>query len=372
MVKGYIINKWTDEGLANVVNFPKELSVGYDDLMRIFYAHITGAGKAGNLVVRLENAQANISSYYTGMEEGVDSFMINLVFDFDEEPEEFGEAAIQVFTENILKMLRNPSKSGSGLDGELTGYLKNALFLLDRIKNMTKEQKISQIFSSERGRYILELLQETPLSKAVLKGKIEDKIKKFIPNFEIVLDPFMKTDLIKQDWIEGFNDLYLFLLTDVIINRTPVTQVYEEAQKNKPNSFLAKQYIKNVKDFFSTYTLTQEDSIKIAQAMINPDIFDFIVLLRNKPYPLPKLPKSPRDAIVKVQDLLDQMEKDKLIIKIKDEAGVPWVFLLSDVAVNQFYPNYMVDKIRSGVTVGKIKKEIAVHHLEILEKVYKK
>ena len=68
MPKGYIITKWTDEGLEIPVNYPDDLELDYDDLMRIFYAHITGAGAAGNLLVRLESAKANVNSFFTGME----------------------------------------------------------------------------------------------------------------------------------------------------------------------------------------------------------------------------------------------------------------------------------------------------------------
>ena len=55
MPKGYIITRWTeDQGLVLYLSYPKDISVDLDDMMRVFYAHITGAGEAGNVLVRLE------------------------------------------------------------------------------------------------------------------------------------------------------------------------------------------------------------------------------------------------------------------------------------------------------------------------------
>ena len=79
MAKGYIITNWTeDQGLGVQLSYPDDLVVDLDDMMRIFYAHITGAGEAGNVLVRLEKARSNVSSYFTGME-SEDQFMINFI-----------------------------------------------------------------------------------------------------------------------------------------------------------------------------------------------------------------------------------------------------------------------------------------------------
>ena len=69
MAKGYVITNWTeDQGLGVQLSYPEDLVVDLDDMMRIFYAHIRGAGEAGNVLVRLEKARSNVSSYVTGME----------------------------------------------------------------------------------------------------------------------------------------------------------------------------------------------------------------------------------------------------------------------------------------------------------------
>ena len=103
MAKGFVITKWTeDQGLVVYHSYPENLEVDLDDMMRIFYAHITGAGEAGNVLVRLEKAKANVSSYFTGME-SVTPLIINLMLELGEDPEMFGEVVISEINKNIMQ-----------------------------------------------------------------------------------------------------------------------------------------------------------------------------------------------------------------------------------------------------------------------------
>ena len=66
MVDGFVITEWTeDQGLAVIYRHPESLDIDLDDMMRIFYAHITGAGEAGNVLVRLEKATND--KFYVGI-----------------------------------------------------------------------------------------------------------------------------------------------------------------------------------------------------------------------------------------------------------------------------------------------------------------
>ncbi len=375
MPKGYIITQWTeDEGLIAPVCYPEQITVDLDDMMRIFYAHITGAGEAGNVLVRLERARSNVSSYFTGMESEV-PLMINLMLELGEDPDMFGEAVIREINGEILKYLNqmgtNISETYEIIE-KLKIYLKNALFLLDRLKNMTKEQRMAQIYSTERGKAILALLQERARSRKELQTLLEEKLDTIISNFEITLDPFIKTDLVKQDWIEGFSDILLFLISDFTISRAPVIKLVENAKKDLPNSILAKSYLENVKEFFSNYNPTLEDNLVIALNMINPDKFDYIALFRERAYPLNKIPKGPGEGSKKVIEMLKLMEEDKIITIVKDNKNIEWVFLLTEISVQSFFPEYIIEQIRRDQIEGKLKKEVAIKHLELLEKSYTK
>jgi len=372
---GFVITEWTeDQGLVVLYNHPETLEVDLDDMMKIFYAHITGAGEAGNVLVRLEKARSNVSSYFTGMESSR-PLIVNLMLELGEDPEMFGETVIQEMNEKILSYL---GKMGSDLSHdydvvkELKGYLKDALFLLDRLKNLTKEQKIAQIYNSEKGRTILMTLQERALSRKELQGILEEKLNKIIANMDITLDPFIKTGLVKQDWVEEDTDVTLFLLKDFDLLRTPVAKLIDNAKRNLPSPQLATRYLKEVRDFFKNYTPTIEDNLKIAQNIMNPDKYDYLTLFRERSYPLNKIPRGPGESVAEIGSLLKTLENEHILKIIEDEKKIPWIFLLTDIKAHTFYPEYLIEKIRSDRMEGKLKKSVAIKHLELLEEIYKK
>ncbi len=375
MPRGFIITEWTeDRGLAVTLNYPESLDIDLDDMMRIFYAHITGAGEAGNVLVRLEKARSNVASFFTGME-SERPIMVNLMLELGEDPDMFGEAVIQEINETtlsyLLQMGRDVSQTYDVVQ-ELKNYLKNALFLLERLKNLTKEQRLAQIYTSEKGRTILEVLQDKPLSRKDLQAILEERLSKIISNIEVTLDPFVKTGIVKQDWIEGDSDISLFLLSDFTILRTPVAKLVEEARKKLPTPELATIYLEEVNNFFKTYKPSLEDNLKIAKNMINPDKYDFITLFRERAYPLNKIPKGPGESVEQIGEFLKSMEQDQIIKLIRDSKGSLWVFLFTDIVTHTFYPEYIIEKIRQHRVDGKLKKEIAIKHLELLEEAYKK
>ncbi|MFW9773662.1 MAG: hypothetical protein ACFFEO_16040, partial [Candidatus Thorarchaeota archaeon] len=348
--------------------------VNLDDMMRIFYAHITGAAQAGSVLVRLEKVRSNVSSYFTGMESKV-PFMINLMLELDEDPELFGETVISELNNNIMQFLNaiveNPAKSYE-INEELRDYIKNSLFLLERLKNLSKEQRMAQIYTSVKGRKILESLQERAYSRKELRELLEETLERSIYNLEITLDPFVKTDLIKQDWIEGTQDITLFLLSDFTIMRQPAEKVIKDAKKNLPTPYLAQIYLEQARKFFSSYQPTFEDNLKISHNMINPDKYDFITLFREKTYPINKIPKGPGETFDEIRDFLNSLQNDNIITMIKDSKGLEWIFLLTDVVALTFYPEYMIENIRRDIANKKLKKNTAIKHLELLEQVYKK
>jgi len=126
MTKGYIITNWTeDQGLGVQLSYPGDLVVDLDDMMRIFYAHITGAGEAGNVLVRLEKARSNVSSYFTGME-SENQFMINFIMELGEDPEIFGEAVLSDINQNIIFYLKSMEQNPANrldITSELTCLL---------------------------------------------------------------------------------------------------------------------------------------------------------------------------------------------------------------------------------------------------------
>ncbi|MFO7797583.1 MAG: hypothetical protein R6W84_15670, partial [Promethearchaeia archaeon] len=204
------------------------------------------------------------------------------------------------------------------------------------------------------------------------QGILEQELDRLISNLDIILDPFVKTDLIRQDWVEGSSDILLFLKSDFAIMRAPPEKLVEQAQKNNPDPQVAQKYLESVREFFNNYEPNQEDNLRIASIMINPDIYDYIALFRDKPYPLKKIPKGPGESFESISDLMRRLEENEIIKVIEDKSGMKWVFLLTDVIAEEFYPEYLIEKIRQDFVEGNLKKDIAIKHLDILENAYPK
>ena len=111
---------------------------------------------------------------------------------------------------------------------------------------------------------------------------------------------------------------------------------------------------------------------KIASHMTNPDIFDYIILFRERSYPINKVPRGPGQTFDQIRSFLATLETDHIVKTIKDESDAEWVFLLTDITALKFYPEYLIENIRKAVSENLLNKESAVKHLELLEHSYKK
>lgn len=374
MPKGFAILEWTmEEGLILDKKFPETLEINLDDMMRVFYAHITGSGEKGNVIVRLEKAQSNINSHFTGIESKT-PYMINLILELGEDPEMFGDVVMEINT-NILqylnKMEDNPDQKLE-ISGELDTYLAKMFDFLKRLANLTKEQKIAQIYCSRKGREILKKVQENPISKNELKLYLEENLNQIITNLDISLDSFIQTGLIKEDWITGYRDQFLFLLNDFSILRIPAFRIIEMAKNGRPTSEVAQKYLNQVNEFFSKYKITEEDSLKIASILAHPDKFDVYKLFSNNFYRFDKIPKGPDVGGEELTNIINQLIEERILTRITDIKKEEWVLLLTDINIKLFFPEYLIEKIRNSFNQRKIKEEVAVKHLELLEKAYSK
>ncbi|NVM05093.1 MAG: hypothetical protein HWN67_22420 [Candidatus Helarchaeota archaeon] len=371
MVKGFSVWKWSiQEGLLLIRKFPEELEISTQDMMRVFYNHITGAEKQENVVLRLPSMESSIASHFTGVKSKA-PYMINVILELGEDPELFGNVITRINEEvmEILTILDEKKAGTLEIYKELDEYFKKMFALFQRLTNLSKEQKVAQIYSNPKGHQIMTLLQEGPISKKELRYNLEKNLNQVISNLELTLDPYTETDIIKEDWIEGDKDQYIFLMKDFTIMRGPATKIIEKARKNKPTPGVAKQYLKQVSEFFSKYKPSSEDGMKIAGILMHPDMYDILRLFSFESHNYQKIP--PGYGGPEMKKIIDLLIQEKILTIIKEDKA-EWVMLLSDVDIALFFPEYLLEKIRIALRDGKIKKQAAIKHLNLLEKSYSK
>ncbi len=367
--------------------------IAENDIFATFYQHTTGLfgvkySYSNFYTGRLKETAYQVISYFKQSADG-SQFLAISIFELDDEIEifedlikEMGNRLDKIFD----KLTRAKSSKQLSLISNINIRLKNevkfTIFQVDRLSNLDKLQKVSLIYNSVERVKILEILRDRPISKREMKDILE-KFKS-TPNVDILLRPFLELNLIRRDWIKGEKDKktgeikhqgeYLFLVKDILMARIPNENLLNHFKETKNE--LLPEYKQKVIDFFSNYdpyTQPIEEIRKLASIMLNPDIYDFFVLMRHNHYPLDKIPKIFSEFAV-TEILLDDLKDLNIITEIKDDKKRSWILLLTDIKPLIIFPEYLLPKIREAFknqdTDGAITYEIAKKALTLLEITY--
>jgi len=375
MVKGIVINDWDeDEGLQNKMVIPSTISIDIDDMMRVFYAHITGTAEAGNVVVRLSKAKTNVASYFTGFNVPR-PYMINLLLDINEDPEIFGEMVLDTVNSHVVEQLERmwgldpEGEEHKHLVSDLDEYLHSTIQELSELVNMTKEQRFARIASSSKSRYILEELRKRPLTRTDIQGVVETKTGQALFNVDAILDPFLKTEIISQDWLTGDNNIYLFLIRDFDIVRIPNEKLRKQIKYRKDLK-LIKIYEEKVVSFFESYEACS-DGEELAVILLNPMKYSIIEVLRNEFLSVDELRNRIERNVKHFDMMLEELVEQQVVYVHKNDDGTDLAMLITDIRPIEIFPAYIMDNLTTQYNNKEILPELAVKHLDFLERNYR-
>jgi len=365
-----------------------------NDIFGNFYQHTVGIrsmkyGFSNFYTGRLKETPYQAFSYFKQLADGTQYLTISF-FELDDEIELFEDlikemaGRLDTIYEKFTKAT-NTRKLDliSNVNIRLKNELKYTIFQVERLSKLDKLQKVALIYNSNERLKILDVLRERPASKSELK-KIVEQMKP-TANIDILLRPFLELNLIRRDWIKGEKDRktgvitnqgeYVFLVKDIIFARVPNENLLKHFKET--NNDLLQLYKQKSVDYFTEYDPYEEpieNTINMAQLLLNPDIYDFFVLMRSNHYPLDKIPKIFSEFAV-TEILLDNLKKLNVITEIKDENKRSWICLLTDIKPLTIFPEYLLPKIREAFRKddeeeskeGKITIEIAKKALNLLE-----
>ncbi|MHA2330373.1 MAG: hypothetical protein ACXACR_17775 [Candidatus Hodarchaeales archaeon] len=236
---------------------------------------------------------------------------------------------------------------------------------------LTKEQMLAKIYSNEVGRAVLELLQEKVRSRTELAELTENllvKTKTTKTEFDDLLDLFVRTEIVQQEWIDY--ELNLFLIADFILYRRPAHAIVEAAGQNLPSPQLAENYLQEVQEFFSDYQPSNEDNLIVAENLEHPASLEILMLLRQNPYTINNFPETLEQKGKNIKELLKPLQEKGIVKILKDKQNEEWVLLVTDITAQVFYPEYILEKIRSNLSEKKLSPKLALTHLDLLEHNY--
>ncbi len=362
-----------------------------NDIFANFYTHTVGIfgmkyGFSGYYTGHLKETPYQIYSYFKQLTDGTQYLTISL-FELDDEIELFEDLIKDMGKrlDTIYEKLTKASNTRqldliSNVNIRLKNELKYTIFQIERLSQLDKLQKVALIYNSDERLKILEVLRERPLAKSDIKTTIENL--KPTANIDILLRPFLELNLVRRDWIKGEKDKktgvitnqgeYVFLVKDILFARIPNENLLKHFKET--NNDLLPFFKQKSLDFFKAYDPYEEpieNTKKLATILLNPDVYDFFILMRSNHYPLDKIPKIFSEFAV-TEILLDNLKKLNVITEIKDQNKRSWICLLTDIKPLTVFPEYLLPKIREAFRKeddeeGKITYEIAKKALNLLE-----
>jgi len=364
-----------------------------NDIFATFYQHTTGLfgtkyGFTNFYEGKLKETPYQVVSYFKQLPDGTQYLTIS-VFELDDEIELFEDILKDMAKrlDTIFDKLAKATNTKqldliSNVNIRLMNELKYTIFQIERLSQLDRLQKVALIYNSDVRLKMLETLRDRPISKDEMK-KIIEKMKP-TANIDILLRPFVELNLVRRDWIKGEKDKktgviknqgeYLFLIKDIMFSRIPNENLLKHFKDT--NNELIEPFKQKAVDYFSHYDPYIEDveeTKKLASILLNPDVYDFFVLMRSNHYPLDKIPKIFSEFAV-TEILLDNLKKLNVITEIKDENKRSWILLLTDIKPLTIFPEYLLPKIRAAYrdedSDGKITFEVAKKALDLLEVSY--
>ncbi|MHA1792937.1 MAG: hypothetical protein ACTSVI_09860 [Promethearchaeota archaeon] len=378
-MNGIIVGKWNDVIGIEIVaeyplNFRKKNGIDTGNLLNIFNERIV-QDKPG-VEISQENSHKIISYYgpiipdlYEEANEqelhhGIIFLFTDKNINLDNIKEQFIEfsiATLELINENNFSEL-------------FFNIIDNFAFL----EPLSEEQRYAAIYNSEIREEILKKLGEGPISKANLMKWIEKTFNLPAFDFNGIIMPFLKTDLVKQV-IETtrykIKEIYYYLLKDVYLFRIPPKKILDLIHKGNLK-FLgekAVQYLENVKNFFEDYELTPSDINKISRLLSIPNMYKIIMLLRDSVFELDELRIYYLEKFNYLPSnfnyLLSLLERADIVKSYKINKK-NYYLLQCDIQFQVFFPEYLVDNIRKAWRENKIEKNVAVRHLTLLRDEY--
>jgi hypothetical protein len=240
------------------------------------------------------------------------------------------------------------------IENSIRDELKYAIFQMERLSNLTKVQRVGQIYLSPIKTKILEFLRKGPISR----NKLFNELSKYSDdlNLDLALKPFLELNILRRDWAKGTRDKktgivegegeYLFLTKDIYLVRKPATNIIKNMSDNDE---YGNQYLTQVNEFYAEYdpfANYNEDGAIMGKVLLNPDSYDLISLLASQSYQREKMPKI-LSSFSKPEKLIRELIESKILttvttIKTKREI----LCVLCEIAPLLTFPEYLMNKVQ--------------------------
>ncbi len=361
MPEGIIVGKWDDvQGVVLYAKYPETVEIADYNLMRIFTSHAVGEAQAGFLALTLEEENMNVASYFTGIHQKPQYF-ISLLLSKDEDAKTYEESLLDIATE-LLEKIDAPN---------FNEILAEAFQRLSKAIVLTDEQRLALIFKDDIHKLAYERLIKGPATISMIANYIQENSGVTRVNPDILISPLIRLGYALQGWVPGYAEQFVFLVRDFTITRAPAEKIIKQAVKGEPTQRIARRYLRNVKEFFTNYNVNVDESGDLAEILINPEYYEIIKMLREKPLLLTEIKSCLGQQKLGCEAALKNLsEKNIIEVYPAENQGDNWILLKSDIIIHTFFPEYLLEALRGKLASGELSSETVIKHLELLQQNY--
>lgn len=356
MPVGIAVMKWDERvGTEVVTKYPEEITINNKTLMQVYSTH-EYSGEAG--MVSLMVGSLNIASYYTGPEK---AFYIMLLLNLEEDPDAYEGGLIDV-SRTILQNLD---------EDNFKGLIPNLFQRLSVYPTLNDEQRLAMAYQDEVKRMIINRLQdEGVVSKSELSIWLKDKYRQGFVDLDGVLIELIKREFIKEASVKGMPSELIFLTHDLHICRMPpINLLKDPSAKGLPKS-LSREYLSECKNYFQSYKQMEEDSLKLLDLLLDPQVYEVLRLLRIAVVTRNDLEKLKKKGVDDIDRVLKTLWDKQMIRVFQDERQNEYYALIADIYIEQIFPKYQLNIIKNLYDHKTKANQVIMEYLNVLEDAY--
>jgi len=352
---GLIVFSWNKRiGAEIFTKYPEDFQLSNDTLMRIFSTH---AFEEGGGFLSMIIGALNIASYYSGPELG---YYVSLFLSLEEDPDLYEDAVLDAA--NVILSNRDIE--------QIKPLIPSLYARIAFYPKLTDEQKTASTLSDHAKSIILDHLdEEGSSSKGELTNLLKDILKLDYLDINTVLNSLVKLGLIKVSSVKGLPTEAVFLIGNVFVTRTPPIMTVRQLKQLNLSSEIQNDYLSEVKTFFKQYKPNPTDNERILELFINPDTYTILNLLRLTPVTQNGLNKI-KNQVSDVNLALKKLWDVDLLRMIKNKKGDEYYLLKSDIRVQKYFPEYMINIIRANYNQKIKPAQVLIEHLKLLRDTY--
>ncbi|MHA2186371.1 MAG: hypothetical protein ACXAAI_15365, partial [Promethearchaeota archaeon] len=289
------------------------------------------------------------------------SYYLILFLELDDDPDLY-EGAMADTAQVILQNISDDS------------YLQMIPSLFQRLSvypTLTEEQHLFFFYQDEIKHMIIDILRNYGvITKSELIIWVKERELIDIIDLESILAELIKSEIIKVRSVKGIPSELIFLTKDIFMLRVPPANLFGDPVAYGLPKQLANQYKAEVQKVFSTYRPNEEDTLSLLKILIDPEVYETLRLLRMAIVTMQDFEKLKNRGVSDIYNVLRKLWDAQMIKIFKDESGIEYYTLLTDVYIDLIFPKYQLNLIKILDNQKSKSDKVLIQYLDILEETY--